>query len=70
MTGFVERQIDQMQERFPCVVGFERCEDERSAPPEKQQKHCDPAGKRQRVERRIRVNEPLLGKRHPARVIL
>ena len=53
MARFVERQIDQMEKRFPCVVGFERRENECSAPPEQQQKHCDPAGERQRVCRRI-----------------
>lgn len=53
MPGFVERQINQMEKRFPCVVGFERREYERSPPPEQQQKHCDPSGKRQRVGRRV-----------------
>src|SRR4029078_11281914 len=37
---------------------------------EQQQKHGDPAAKRQGVCRRIRVNEPLLRKRHPARSVL
>ena len=69
MARFVERQIDQMEKRFPGVVGFERRENKRSSPPEKQQKHCDPASERQRVCRRIRFDEPLFSKGHPARAV-
>ncbi len=53
MAGFVERQIDQMKERFPCVVGFERRENECPAPPKQYQKHDDTTGEPQRVRRRI-----------------
>ena len=70
MARFMKRQIDQMEKRFPCVVGFEWREHECFAPPEKPEKQRQPADERHRVRRGIRVNEPLLGKGHPARAIL
>ena len=69
MARFVERQIDQMEKRFSCVVGFERREDKRPAPPEQQQKYRNSSGERDRVGRRIRLNEPFFGQGHPASAI-
>ena len=69
MARFVERQIDQVEKRFPCVVGFEWREDEDFAPPEQQQKHSDPAGECHRIGRRIGFNEPLFSKGHPMRTV-
>ena len=43
MTCFVEREIDQMKNRFAGVVGLERCDDELASPPDKEQEHRGPA---------------------------
>ena len=66
MARFVERQVDQMEKRFPCVIGFEGGENERFAPPEEQEKHQSPASECQNVRGSVRFNEPFPGQNYPA----